>query len=346
MPEPRVLLAGDNWFGSTVYSIADGLRLLGWDIMQINPGNYMNRCESTAMRLVNRLLAPVASADYNKAILKQVRLTQPDFFLAVKGSYVRPATLQAIRDTGVKTVNYYPDYHFSYANLDPATLAHYDVIMTTKSFHVDYLKEQVGVPNVFYLPHGYCDALHQPPSDLPPVRYENDVLYIGTYHDEKRRWLEIIRSRFPSIRLGIYGNGWSRVPVQSPIKTAIVNRPLIGKEYCTAIHRARINLAIHMGSIDASGWQDLVSTRTFEIPAARGFMLHIDNHEVRELFKPDEEIGVFADKTDLYKQLNIYLGNDRRREEMIAQAYQRCVPAYGYNARARRMATLLLEHCA
>ena len=40
-----------------------------------------------------------------------------------------------------------------------------------------------------------------------------------------------------------------------------------------------------MGVADETQWKDLVSTRTFEIPACKGFMLHVDNSEVREFFE-------------------------------------------------------------
>jgi spore maturation protein CgeB len=63
-------------------------------------------------------------------------------------------------------------------------------------------------------------------------------------------------------------------------------------------------------------------------------MLHIDNHEVRELFEPGREIDVFASEDELIEKITHYLGRPELRREMIERAYARCVPAYGYNARA------------
>src|SRR5260370_22335406 len=74
-------------------------------------------------------------------------------------------------------------------------------------------------------------------------------------------------------------------------------------------------------------------------------MLNIDNAEVRCLFKPGREIDVFASEDGLIEKIEYYLPRATLRCDMIERAYRRCVPAYGYDARAevisRRMMALL-----
>jgi spore maturation protein CgeB len=94
--------------------------------------------------------------------------------------------------------------------------------------------------------------------------------------------------------------------------------------------------------VPASGdWEDLVSTRTFEIPAAKCFMLHIDNEEVRDLFNPGSEIDVFSSGEQLSNQIDFYLARPDLRAKLIERAYRRCVPAYSYDARAQQMIGLM-----
>src|SRR5262249_17411330 len=107
------------------------------------------------------------------------------------------------------------------------------------------------------------------------------------------------------------------------------------------LQTARINLAFHFGPSGSNGWQDLVSTRTFEIPACKGFMLHIDNKEVRDLFEPGKEIDVFETATELCEKITHYLGNNKLCREMVERSYVRAVPAYSYDARAKRMIELI-----
>jgi len=336
-----VLLAGESWRGSTVYSIAAGLRRQGWEVAQIDPSNYINICDTTVMRVINRCTNRFAVDSYNKAILRDARIFRPSAFITVKGSFISPETLKTIAESGIRTINYYPDYHFSYRTLDRRSLGHYDCIFTTKSFQLDYLKNTIGVKDVFYLPHGYADDVHCAPSGTASLPYINDLLYIGTFSREKLHWLEVIKKNFPSIKMSIHGYGWTKNAHESVIRSHITGTPLFGRQYCLEVNRARINLAVHTGITDDSGWKDLVSTRTFEIPACKGFMLHIDNSEVRELFAPDTEIGVFADEKGLLEKIEYYLTQDNLREEMIENAYRRCVPAYGYNERSSVIARYL-----
>ncbi len=69
----------------------------------------------------------------------------------------------------------------------------------------------------------------------------------------------------------------------------------------------------------AESWEDLVSTRTFDIPTCKGFMLHIDNPEVRELFEPGREIDLFASEDALIAKIEHYLARAMLRGEMIEE---------------------------
>ncbi len=97
-----------------------------------------------------------------------------------------------------------------------------------------------------------------------------------------------------------------------------------------------------MGQV-SSDWADMVSTRTFEIPACRGFMLHVDNEEIREFYKPGVEIDVFASPEELADKIKFYLRRPDLRAKMIERAFQRCVPNYSYIARARYISSFLLN---
>jgi spore maturation protein CgeB len=116
---------------------------------------------------------------------------------------------------------------------------------------------------------------------------------------------------------------------------------VVGDSYARILQRARINIGIHSGPSGPFGWQDLVSTRTFEIPACKGFMLHIDNEGVRTLFEPGVEIDVFSTPDNLCEKIDYYLVRGLLRREMIERAYERCVPAYSYDMRAAAIADTL-----
>jgi spore maturation protein CgeB len=145
----------------------------------------------------------------------------------------------------------------------------------------------------------------------------------------------------PNLRLRIYGHGWDRARQIDILKPFLAERPIYSTNYAQLINAAKINLAVHMGVADNSGWQDLVSTRSFEIPACKGFMLHVDNHEIRGLYDVGTEIDIFSTVEDLCAKIRFYLSNEKIRKAMIEKAYQRCVPAYSYDQRAKEIASLI-----
>jgi len=341
MAARSVLIACDSWFGSTGYGIAQGFRKLGWDVFEVNPVRYIPDYSSKLLRGIKRIIKPMTVTEYNQQNLKTVKLQKPDLFLTVKGAYLQSSTLQELTDMGVPTVNYYPDYHFSYKGVvDQAVFSFYTHFFTTKSFQINYLEKLLGSEKVSFLPHGYVSEVHKPAynsSIKHPEKSLTDLVYIGTYDKQKEEWFAAIKKRFPQQQFKIYGESWLQKAKSPLLKESIVGQGVYGSAYARTIQSAKINLAIHMGMGDKTGWQDLVSTRTFEIPACKGFMLHVDNEEVRTLFKPEKEIGVFSDTDSLAEQIEYYLSNEPDRFNCIENAYQRCVPAYSYDTRAKSM---------
>jgi spore maturation protein CgeB len=342
----RIVLANEFWFGSTGEGLAHGLRKLEWDICAVNTCNHFLTARSLSLRLLSRVIFRLSIASYNAAVLDAVKTLKPLAFLTVKGLYLTPETLLRIRRLGVMTIMYYPDFHFTYRGLDQATFRLYDYFFTTKSFQLPFLRERLGIERVQFLPHGYSCFVHYPRfKRVSEIDYLTDCLYIGTYSRYKAHWLERIACKLPNLKLAVGGSGWRKPAKNTPLERFVLGFPLLGDQYSRALQAARINLAIHLGPTACSnGWQDLVSTRTFEIPACKGFMLHADNVELRDLFEPGKEIDVFRSEEELCEKITFYLARPDLRREMIERAYMRAVPAYSYNARAKVIADTIVRH--
>jgi spore maturation protein CgeB len=330
----RMVLVTENWFGSSGRGLACGFRANGWAVHEIENSTFFTRAGTTAGRLVVRLMRPLMIKAYNDAILTAVEQLRPQALVITKGTYINPGTLERIARMRVAAVNYYPDFHFDHSGFNLATLPLYALVVTTKSFQVRFLQQLVGAERVVFLHHGYSDLVHFPRfTSVDEAGCLADVTYVGNYALNKEQWLRSIVRRLPGIRLRVVGSRWEHAR-DDALKRCAIGHGLLGDFYARAVQQSRINIAVHGERSKREGWQDLVSTRTFEIPACKGFMLHIDNHEVRELFEPGREIDVFASEDELIEKITHYLGRPELRREMIERAYARCVPAYGYNARA------------
>lgn len=337
-----MVIAADSWFGSTTFGIAQGFRRLAWEVAEVNQSSSFIQGRSLPVRIIGRLTKPINVALYNKEILRAVDELDAKFFLTVKGNNIKSETLKALASRGVSTVNYYPDFRFSYHDVDQATFPLYSTFVTTKSFQVHTLEKMIGKDKVQFLHHGYCSDVHYPPPQrLLDEDKVPDVLYVGTYTAYKEKLFSAVKQACPEVRFHIYGNGWKQSTRSEILQSSLANRPVYGLNYAQLANSAKINIAIHMGAADESGWQDLVSTRTFELPACKGFMLHIDNAEIRQLYDVGQEIDVFTTAEDLSEKIRFYLQNESKRTQMVEKAYQRCVPAYSYDQRARAIASFI-----
>jgi spore maturation protein CgeB len=336
----RLVFASEFHSGGTARGLAHGFRALDWAVQEVDTRPFFPSLLSRAGRLLLRPFQAEFRRAYNESILEAATRDAPQVFMTVKGNLVSAGTLNTLRNRGVKTVNYYPDCHFNHPGLDPESIDCYDLVVTTKSFQVESLQQRLGTDRVAFIHHGYCDVTHRP-SHIPTSEGV-DVLYVGNYSQEKQRWLGQLVRLVPDVDVRIVGFAWDR-------NTDPVLRPRIhghgyhGDNYARVLQQARIVVSLHGNRKEPEGWQDLVSTRTFEIPACKAFMLHIDSEEVRTLFEPETEIGVFSTAEELAQAVRRYLADPALRAAMIEKAYSRCVPAYGYAARARSVEALMFE---
>ncbi|HEX4303167.1 MAG TPA: glycosyltransferase [Rhizomicrobium sp.] len=334
LDDKSAVMATEFRFGSVGGALAHGMRRKGWAVQEVDTRNFFTESEHLPAKIMGRLTRSLSVDAYNAAICRTVERYKATVFVTVKGLDIRPATLEFLKRRGVTTVNYYPDVHFRHGGLDAAILPKFDLFFTTKSFHMAHLRTLLDPQRVFFLHHGYCDDLHYP--QFPSVEdadYLADITYVGNHADYKEAWLGAIARRLPQVKLFIVGYRWDTAK-DPALRARSLGYAITGDAYSRILQRSRINLAIHGGSFAPEGWEDWVSTRTFEIPACKGFMLHIDNPEVRELFAADEEIGLFRDEDEMVAGIERYLADPGLRGEMIERAFARCVPAYGYDARA------------
>ncbi len=342
---PVMLMVGEFRAGATERGLANGFRRLGWAVQEVDRGRYSaGVSRALLLRVTSRLVMRNAVRAFQQNVLSESVALCPDVVFAVKGTDLDRQTLEVIRAGGSTAVMYYPDFTFNHRGVHQDSFDCYNLFATTKSFQVPWLKGALQNAAVEHVPHGYVDGLH---SALFPsgagAGLCRDVLYAGHHSDYKQKWLMNLLAIKPELDLAVVGNRWHCQSPVLPIPRENFLGEFVGFSYSQAIQLARVNVALHMGTT-SSEWQDLVSTRTFEIPACRGFMLHIDNDEVREYFEPGKEIDVFSTPEELADKIQFYLARPELREKMIDRAYARCVPSYGYVRRAVEIQKAMIRH--
>jgi spore maturation protein CgeB len=339
MTVPRVLTTGESWYGATGRACNAALRELGCDVAEVSIDHYVPQWRGKMHRALERLLLPIAVKEFNEALLHQAWQQTPAFFLAFKGPYVERETLREMRKMGIRLYNYYPDTSaFTHGNRIPRALPEYDCIFYTKPFWIADVRKQIQIKDAVFLDHGYDPEIHRPwpLSDKDKRQYEADVVVIGSHTPYKAKLLRRLLELRPSMDLKIWGSRWETCNDELLLNHWQLG-PLNGQAYARGLQAARINLAITSGIVPGASQGDFVTTRTFQIPACKGFMLHERNPEVLALYEEGKEIACFATPEEAAEKIDHYLAHPEERAKIAEAGYQRTVPAYSYTGRMQEL---------
>lgn len=335
----RVLFIGENWFGSCARACCYSLRRLGHVVKDVDAQLYSPPWRNPFGRIGLRVLRNELIEEFNRRILREAELFRPEVLLVYKGTHVEPETIRAMRDTGIACYNYFPDSSFfTHGDRLIRALRECDCIFYTKPNHETYLVA-LSAREGRFVRHGYDPQLHRirPVDARKREELGHDVLVIGTHHPHKESLLAELLERSPDLDLGIWGNLWEE-NCQSPrVRHTIRGSALEGELYVDAIRSARINLALMSGPVHGAPGGDETSTRTFEIPACGGFMIHERSPELERLFARDEEVVMFDSIEELDGKIQHYLEAGDERAAIARAGFDRCVPAYSYDERMREV---------
>lgn len=150
----------------------------------------------------------------------------------------------------------------------------------------------------------------------------------------KYPWKEQNNSDFPSYVLRKWGGTWLKKE-NDLLGSAIQSVAVAGDSYALAISNSKINVALLSERVQGASSGDQITSRTFHIPAAGGFMLHQRTEEVQQYFTEGEEMACFESKEELVEKTTYYLSRDNERERIRSNGYQRAITEHSIDERAK-----------
>lgn len=312
----------DQWLGSTGYAGLKALRRAGWAVSAMSERDFIPLTwRSRAGRLLARTVRPFAIREFNRELVSCVSKQAPEFLLIFKGAFILDSTLREIRELGVRCYCFYPDVSFmTHGKYLPKALPNYDWIFTTKRFGIADLRTHLGITRASVLWHAYDADLHRPIalSESDEQRYGCDVSFIGTWSPKKEELLHSLVVALPMLKVRIWGDQWRRAHHDPLLARAIMGGSVTGEDYIRAIVGSSINLGILSEARRGSSAGDATTTRTFEIPASGGFMLHERTEELHEIFSEDVNVVCYGSVQELVRKVETYLPAAETRAQ-IAQ---------------------------
>ncbi len=289
-------------------------------------------------RYCHRLFWWLLAVPLQKELLNKVIEEKPDLILILKGWLIKPETILNIKKSLPQTLifNFNPDNPFNiwhHGNSNSwirKSIPLYDAYFIWGKFLIEPLKK-AGAKKVEYLAFGYDSYLHYPVSVNEKEKnfYGSDVAFIGSWDEERQKWLEHIND----YDLKIWGNAWQGAP---ELKKFWQGKAVIAEEFSKVCNASKIIVNIvRKQNIPAH------NMRTFEVPACAGFMLATRIKEQKEFFEEAKEADYFSTPAELKEKINFYLKNNELRQKIAEAGYKKLLSAnYSYIDRAKRILEL------
>lgn len=342
----KILCVGPQWRGSNAGGMFKALGRIG-NLIEIVDENYFINFNAVGLKskIVSKLFRTLEIQEFNKAILATAEVFNPDLLFIYKGAFVLPETLEHFKSKKIPLVNFYPDVSFrTHGRLLAKTLPLYDYIFTTKTFGILDMKEQLGVTNSSFIPHGFDPEIHRP-LDISQINgslYSCDVSFIGGYSQKKAFLLSSIKQAFPEINLKIWGGRWENCS-DKHLSKSIMNTSILGDLYLLGILSSKINLGLLHEKVEGASSGDKITSRTFHIPGAGGFMIHEKTEEVIQYFEEDKEVVFFETPEELCKKIEHYLYNPTAREDISKEGNKRAWCEHKLDHRAQSVISVITE---
>ncbi|MDB5273294.1 MAG: hypothetical protein JWO58_1661 [Chitinophagaceae bacterium] len=338
----KILCVGPQWRGSNAAALFKAFSRLGYMVDVVDENYYINLSNKMWLtKVIDNVFFRQHSLEFNKAIVDAAELVKPDLILVYKGAFVWPATLHQLKKIA-PIVNMYPDVSFrTHGKYLPQTLPLYDWIFTTKTFGLEDMKNQLRISRASFVPHGFDPDIHHPGLLDEKIKKELacDVSFIGTHSLRKENYLSALQAAIPELNLKIWGNGWSR-STASNLTLAIQHKEVLGDVYALAIQSSKINLGILSEKVGGASSGDLITSRTFHIPASGGFMLHQRTEESVLYYEEGKEAAFFDGQEELIEKVKYYLNHEAERAEVLQQGRQRALAEHSIDQRAQT----ILQH--
>ena len=328
----RILALADCWQGANCYAFVRAFRRAGHSVSVCSEADAIPRTwRLLALRILRRLMMPMLVSEYNREILAEAGRLRPHLLFVFKGNYLTAETLRLVKARGAVAINFFPDTSvMADGRYIPEALPFYDWVFTTKTFGLPDMERHLGLRNASFLPHAFDPEVHAPLAldQMDVDRYASDVSFIGTWSAKKERLLLQLSDALPEVRLRVWGAQWEKA--SNRMRRIAEHQVVLGTEYAKCIRGSRINLGLLVEARPGASSGDLITARTFEIPASGGFMLHERNEEVSRYFVEGRECAMFSGANELVDQVRHYLANEDERRKIADLGRLRCVQS-GYS---------------
>jgi spore maturation protein CgeB len=276
-------------------------------------------------------------------IVRRVARSRPDVAFFPLGSSVWASTLQALKDLGVRLVQFADLPATTMMKRDRVNLLYFDLIMQPANLS-DGLAAAGATGRIVYVPLGVDPEVYCPVPLAPDERerYGSDVCFVGglgtAFHSQRRKLIEYGIEH--GVQMKVWG-GYREHFIGSPILRCWQGQ-IWGEDQIKALCASRIGLNSHVdhqtGELDRG-----LNLRAFELPACGVFQLLQYVPGVHEFFEVGSEVVCFDTPEEMLDKIQYYLTHSDERAAIAQAGRERVLRDHTWSRRVQRMIQYMSE---
>jgi spore maturation protein CgeB len=349
----KILLYGETTtISSGAWCYAESIYELGYELHCYENDSFIHQYNTCVFwkimrRLNGRRILGLHRKKHVNGLVQVAGLHKPDIIIILKGLLLGPADIAALKTHAAFVVVINHDDYFSksinsISKLQFDAIPYYDFVFVTKEVNVAEISKYNKA--VEFFPFAYYPVIHKKHvlSEAEKIKYETDILFIGTHEQERVALMEYLVSK-TNYKLSMYGGNWHLLTGSSVLqKCDIHHREIIMEDMAKAIQGAKITL----GFLRKSN-RDTYTQRSFEIPACGGVFLAERTSFHRKLYEENVE-AVFFDvlkPEELLDKVNYLMEHAVFREAVREAGYKKVIiSGYTYVNRILQITNKFEQH--
>ena len=264
-------------------------------------------------RIFHHISSKLFENQINKYFLKNIKKNY-DLIFVDSGEFIGKNLILELKKRSKKIVYYCNDNPFVDRDkqkwkLSLGSLKYYDLIVFHNKSRVAPAKK-IGIKNILLVLPSYQKGIHKPLRIINKERYNNNVIFIGTWEPERGLFFQKIIKM--GLKIKIYGTRWKKDRYYDSLKPYTVLGHVDDPLYSKLIYKSKIALCL-----PSVGNNDDITKRSIEIPAIGTLLCATRTKSHLETFEEDKEAIFFKDAKECYLKCNNLL-NDIKKIERIA----------------------------
>ncbi len=282
--------------------------------------------------------------ELNKKLLQTVDEQQPElvFFMLFNNELKRDTVRHITGKT--KTFNWFADDHWRLSVFSRFWAPLFTLVGTTDSEAPEKYRK-LGINNV--VKTQWAANIQQTPRQVRNLSVSSpDIAFVGKNYGNRGSVMSYLKSQGLPARG--FGKGWEGGIVDEQTMLEIFSTSKINLNFTESYFSWPKQLAkLFLKKQDGGYFLNLkhlisniqsllgarraqIKARTFEIPAAGGFLLTGDADNLRDYYVDGKEIVIFKNKKDLAEKCRYYLAHEDERQKIAKAGFERTITEHTY----------------